>query len=272
MNPMMNHRHLSFVRCFSFTFFLLVFSFSPGAKADIEPSAQDVITEYFIVDVEGAGDVQILKEGQTEWQGAHVGSRLEEGDQISVGGDTEAVLSLKSETVVHLDEGTKMSVARLEENQTNGFLSRLTLLTGAILSDVRKHLSENNSQFEVESGGVVCGVRGTVFEVANNDGAVQTSTDEGVVDLKTPKGTRQVAAGQTCSTSKSGVSSIRPSDNQTKGRFQAWRQIRRHLGQKRASHGNKPLRLGRNPANHGTTGAKTSHVLPPSHGSSSGHR
>jgi len=221
----------------------LLWALSPCVQADIEPKLENLVTNYFIVDIQGAGDIQILKEGQSQWVRAQVGSRLEEGDKISVGDDTEAVLSLKSETLVHLDEGTEMSVAQLEENQAKGFLSRLELWGGSLLSDVKKRLKDSDSQFEVEAGGVVCGVRGTVFEVANNGGQVQASTDEGVVQVVTPRGSRQVVAGQTCSASQRGISSLRPSNFGTQERFRSWRHLHQRLSQKQGLKGKQEARL-----------------------------
>lgn len=240
---MFNRRGNFFTRSLSFIVPLLILSFSSGAKADIEPPLESLVTNYFIVDVEGGGNVQILKEGQALWKKVEVGARLEEGDQISVGDDTEVVLSLKSETLVHLDEGTEMRVSQLVENQSRGFLSRLKLLGGAVLSDVKKHLSQTNSQFEVDAGGVVCGVRGTVFETSVNGSQVQTSTAEGVVEVNTPKGSQQVTAGQTCSASRGGVSSLRASNANARERFKNWLHVRQHLQQKRGLKGKSGARV-----------------------------
>lgn len=238
---MTNHRVSCFIRCFSFPVLLLIFS--SGARADIELPLENLVTNYFIVDIEGAGDVQVLKEGQALWKKVQVGARLEEGDQISVGDDTEVVLSLKSETLVHLDEGTEMRVSQLVQNQNNGFLSRLKLLGGAVLSDVKKQLSQTNSQFEVDAGGVVCGVRGTVFETSVNGSQVQTSTGEGVVEVTTAKGSQRVTAGQTCSASKGEVFSLRSFNAQTRGRFKSWLKVRQRLQEKRALKGKSGARV-----------------------------
>ncbi len=233
------------IRRLFYVFCLLSFPFLSGAQADIEPPLEEIVSNYFVVDVEGAGNVKVLKENQSQWQQAIVGTRLEEGDRIAVGDDTEVVLSLKSHTLVHLDEDTEMGISQLEENQSEGFLSRLKLMTGSILSDVKKNLSESRSSFEVEAGGVICGVRGTVFEVANNGGQVQTSTDEGVVEVKTSQGSQEVRAGQTSLASGGRFPSVRASSGEIRARFQSWRLVHQRLRQRALSRKNfsKPLGL-----------------------------
>jgi hypothetical protein len=201
--------------------------------ADIEPSLEDILPVYFVADIQGQGNVQILREGERDWEKAKLGTRLEEGDRILVGDDTEVILSLKSETLVHLDENTEMMVARLGENPSGGFLSRLRLLTGSILSDVKKNLGESRSSFEVDAGGVVCGVRGTIFEVSADGDQIETSTDEGIVQVGTPRGSQQVKAGDSCSASPSRSPSLYASSGQTRARFQAWRDMRDRFRKKR---------------------------------------
>ncbi len=211
--------------------------------ADIEPSLEDILPVYFIADVQGEGTVQVLKEGEAHWRKARIGTRLEEGDRVLVGDDTEAILSLKSETLVHLDEDTEMSVSRLVESPSDGFLSRLKLLTGAILSDVKKNLSQTQSSFEMDAGGVVCGVRGTVFEVSAHGGQVQTSSEEGVVQVSTSLGSEPVKAGDTCSASQGHSPTVYGSSGETKARFQAWKGIRNKLRKRWAEKGEPQSRV-----------------------------
>jgi hypothetical protein len=205
-------------------------------SADIE-SSLELLPVYFIAVVQGEGNVQVLKEGETQWRKAGEGTRLEEGDRILAGDDTEVILSLQSETLIHLDEDTEMTVARLEGNNSDGFISRLRLLTGSLLCDVKKNLSQSGSKFEVDAGGVVCGVKGTVFEVASNSDPVRILTEEGEVQVKSAGGSRLVPAGDTCWASKGRFPSLYPSSEKTKARFQAWRDIRHKILQKQHESG-----------------------------------
>jgi hypothetical protein len=213
--------------------------------ADIEPSLEDILPVYFVADIQGEGNVQILREGDKDWQKTKTGMRLEEGDRILVGDDTEVILSLKSETLVHLDEDTEMTVTRLGENQSDGFFSRLKLLTGSILSDVKKNLEESRSSFEVDAGGVVCGVRGTVFEVSADGDQIETSTDEGTVQVDTSKGSQQVKAGDTCSAARGRSPSLYASSGKTKARFQSWKHIRDRFRKNRVDKGKPEPKISR---------------------------
>jgi hypothetical protein len=248
-------------------FFICFFLSSPLLRADIEPSLSDLTTDYYLTEVDGAGSVQLLKGGQAQWAQAKKGERLEEGDRIRVGEDTEVILTLKTDTLVHLDEGTEIAVDQLQDNPSGGFLSRLKLFAGAVLCDVQKHLEQTGSSFEVESGGVVCGVRGTSFEVAKNGNQVQTSTSEGVVEVKSPQGTQQVKAGQTCSNFPGHSPSLRPSSPQTQARFKAWRGIREGLRHPRSRPKPGGNRLGPNAATgHVASHPAGAHPPPPAHG------
>jgi hypothetical protein len=234
-------------------------------RADLEPSLGDLLPLYTIEEIQGSGDAKVLKESNDQWKNAKENMTLEEGDRIRVGDGTEVILRLKDDTVVHLDENSELEIARLSENESQGFLSRLKLLVGSILSDVKKNLPDTHSSFEVESGGVVCGVRGTIFEVANNGGNVETTTHEGAVDVKSSQGTQSVKAGNSCTTSKGGGSSIHPCGAAMQARLEAWKKIRQHLDQKRAqklgrapkalgSHNTHAPMLGRSPAHSGGKG------------------
>lgn len=210
-------------------FLLLLLSFPTVGRCDLEPSLQDILTVYFITDIQGAGQVQIRKEGESEWKQGKLGARLEEGDRILVGDETQVVLSLRNETLIHLDENSEMTVSNLEENGQNGFLSRLKLWTGDLLSDVKKNLRDSGSSFEVESGGVVCGVRGTVFEVSSHGGTVQTAVHEGVVHVQGGKFSKDCQAGQTCRTSHGKFQGIQKSDPGCAQRYEAWKKVRNQL-------------------------------------------
>jgi hypothetical protein len=213
----------------SFFLLSLLFSFPTAGRCDLEPSLQDILTVYFITDIQGAGQVQVRKEGDSEWKQGKLGARLEEGDRILVGDETQVVLSLRKETLLHLDENSELTVENLEENDKKGFLSRLKLWTGDLLSDVKKDLEDSGSSFEVESGGVVCGVRGTVFEVSSHGGTVQTAVHEGVVHVQGGKFSQDCRSGQTCQTSHGKFQRMQKSAPGCAQRYEAWKKVRQGL-------------------------------------------
>jgi hypothetical protein len=147
--------------------------------------------EYVVDDMKGT--VLIIEEGGTEAVPAEEEETVSGGDQVITKDDSEATLTLNPDTMFRLGPNSRVTVDQLVANSTNGFISRLKLWQGKVLSEVEK-LQESHSTFEVESGGVVCGVRGTAFEVQKKGDDVHTSTFHGVVEMK--KGTQVQTVGE----------------------------------------------------------------------------
>src|SRR5262249_29614757 len=139
---------------------------------------------------------QVMEDGAKIWDKAEEGQVLDAGDEIKVGDGSEASLTLQNDTTVHLAAGTDLKVQQIQANETQGFLSRLALLAGNVLADVKKHLEESHSTFEIESNGVVCGVRGTAFEVSANGADAQVFTHEGLVEVGAGTERHPVEAGK----------------------------------------------------------------------------
>lgn len=190
-------------------------------------------TEYVIEDIQGT-NVQVLEAGSKVWDKAEEGQEVESGDEVKVGDGSEATLTLQSETTVHLAVGTDIKVDQIQPNETQGFVSRLALLAGNVLADVKKHLDESHSTFEIESNGIVCGVRGTAFEVNAQGGDAQVSTHEGLVDVENGSETHAVAAGNVSSFERGKFRAQRPLLAFEKARFQKWRAFRQRVWKKRA--------------------------------------
>jgi hypothetical protein len=214
--------------------FLLVFgpSLRGISQADDQPAAASEPAEYIIEDIQGS-NVQVLEEGAKEWEPAVEGQVVDSGDEVKVGTASEATLTLQSETSVHLGEGTDLKVEQIEANPSNGFLSRLQVVAGTLLADVKKHLLESHSTFEVESNGVVCGVRGTAFEVNAQGDTAQVATHEGSVEVGNGTETHTVEAGNFSSFQKGKFQMQRRLDKSETGRFQKWRALRTIVLKKR---------------------------------------
>ncbi|HTC21489.1 MAG TPA: FecR family protein [bacterium] len=199
--------------------------------ADDQTSAGGEPVEYVLEDIQGT--VQVLEDGAKNWEAAQEGQVLETGDEIKVGDSSEATLTLQSETTVHLSAGTDMKVEQIEANQTNGFLSHLQVLAGSLLADVKKHLEESQSSFEIESNGVVCGVRGTAFEVNAVGDTAEVSTHEGSVEVGNGTESHMVAAGNFSSFQRGRFLMQRRLDRSEMDRFQKWRAFRQVVWKKR---------------------------------------
>src|SRR5579863_7383871 len=86
--------------------------------------------EYVVEDIQG--NVQVLEEGAKDWEAAEEGQVVETGDEIKTGDNSEATLTMQSETTVHLNADSDMKVEQIEANQTGGFLSQLQVLAGSL--------------------------------------------------------------------------------------------------------------------------------------------
>jgi len=172
-------------------------SFSCSEKKSAEGSVPAVVAgeplEYVLEDLSGTVLIKTVDETQPE--PAEEEQTLQAGDEIITQAGSEASLTLNETTMFHLSENSDVTVSQLDRNDTQGFISRLSLASGKVLSEVEK-LSDSNSTFEVSSGGVVCGVRGTSFEVEKQDSDVQTSTYNGVVAVQKDSAIQTVSAGQ----------------------------------------------------------------------------
>jgi hypothetical protein len=188
--------------------------------------------QYVIEDIQGS-NVQVMEDGTKVWDKAEEGQVLEKGDEIKVGDGSEATLALRSETTIQLAAGTDLQVQEIKSNESQGFLSRLTLLAGSVLADVKKHLNESSSSFEIESNGVVCGVRGTAFEMNTNGEEAQVSTHEGQVEVAGGGESHPVSAGQISSFRKGRFLALRALREGERSRFQKWRQFRQSVWKKR---------------------------------------
>lgn len=215
-------------------FFLVVSGFRSPVRAEEVPAdpGSDPV-QYVIEDIQGS-DVRIMEDGANVWDKAVEGQVLEKGDEIKVGEGSETTLSLRSETTVQLAAGTDLKVEEIVPNGSQGFLSRLALLAGNVLADVKKHLNESRSTFEIESNGVVCGVRGTAFEVNVDGEGAQVSTHEGEVDVVGSGESHSVSAGQISSFRKGRFLALRAMREGEKARFRKWRQFRQQVWKKRA--------------------------------------
>src|ERR1700677_1600001 len=216
---------------FFFTLGFLLANFSIVHAQTTYDSASDPV-EYVVEDIQGNG-VQVLEENSKTWDMAQEGQVLETGDEIRTGSNSQATLTMQSDTQVHLSSNSDLKVGDIEPNTTNGFLSHLVVLAGIILSDVKKNLLESHSSFEIEANGVVCAVRGTAFEVSNNNGDVETATHEGKVETLSGGESHFVTEGSAASFRDRRYQGIRRLRTDEINRFQRWRGIRSRIRQKR---------------------------------------
>ncbi len=241
----------------SLSFFILGFLLINFSLVHAQTSSDSVSdpVEYAVEDIQG-GNVQVLESNSQTWDPAQEGQILESGDEIRTGDNSQATLTLQSDTQVHLSANSDLKVGQIAPNSTNGFLSHLVVLAGVILSDVKKNLLESHSSFEIEANGVVCAVRGTAFEVSNVNGNVQTATHEGKVEMASGGESHFVTEGSAASFSGGKYQGIRQLRANEIGRFQRWRSMRMRIRNKRMQR-MRDIRMGRRQAwarRHGRAG------------------
>ena len=187
--------------------------------------------EYVIEDLKGS--VSVREEGSTQAEPAEEEEVVGEGDEIITGEGSEASLTLDENTLVHVAQNSDVKVDQLRPKPESGFLSRLELAKGRVLSEVEK-LGESHSTFEVESGGVVCGVRGTAFEVQKEGGTIHTFTYHGVVEMRQGTKVQAVVANHhsAYSPEKGGFLPPRALSGSEMGRYQNWLPKRTRIRQK----------------------------------------
>ena len=183
-----------------FTLFLLMETAFPSGPASAKAihsltrKSKSLPLQYVIQDLQGGVLIRDKKTGKTER--AQEEETVAAGDEVLTQSGAKASLTLNQNTMFRLSENSDIKVEALARRpKGTGFISRLGLLAGKILSEV-EDLRKSQSSFEVSSGGVICGVRGTAFEVEKVGKTLQTKTFHGVVEVKKGALQKTVVADQ----------------------------------------------------------------------------
>jgi hypothetical protein len=173
----------------------LPFLSKPAGADDLTSKsvALQLPTGYVLDQIQGK--VLVLPRGASKPMEAQNDQTVQTGDEITTSAGSEASLAFNGSAMIQLSGESDLVVGELARPSAEGFISRLKLVAGQILAQVEK-IGKSHSTFEIESGGVVCGVRGTAFEVQKEGPLVQTSTYEGVVEMDKEKLSQKVPAGE----------------------------------------------------------------------------
>jgi hypothetical protein len=205
-----------------------------AGKSEDDASALDrpEPLEYIVDDIRGT--VQIVPAGKTEPEAVEEEEVVEGGDEIITKADSEVSLTLNDNTTIHVSANTDIKIEKLKPNETKGFFSRMKLLAGKILSEVEK-LSDSKSEFEIEAGGVLCGIRGTAFEVKIQDDEVTTDTFHGLVEMSHDGVIQKVHENEHSSFSLKDAAFLpqRRLNDIEKGRYKKWQSRRPRIQERR---------------------------------------
>jgi hypothetical protein len=193
-----------------------------NASKGVPDSVANAPLVWVLEDV--TGTVLLQASGDTFANPVTEGQAVHPGDEVITRDASEAVLTLDETTLFRLSEDGDVKVSQLAWNSSGGFVSRLELAAGRVLSEVEK-LSDRGSTFEVESGGVICGVRGTSFEVAKTADGVEDSTFNGEVGVAAGGNTQSIGAGEHggFSNGQNGFLPKRPCTPEEKAAYENWK-------------------------------------------------
>ncbi len=113
---------------------------------------------------------------------AKMTSTVPEGSTVTTAKDATASLKLFDGSTLDIKPDSSVVVTGLQKPSLTDKMLKFKLVFGQLFATVRK-LASSKSSFEVEAGGVVCGVRGTEFSVFYDPvtGKVDVVVTEGTV-------------------------------------------------------------------------------------------
>jgi len=109
-----------------------------------------------------SGTVKIKQQNGGNTLLAKVGSVVKQGERVVTDKDSTAVLQFFDGSQLTVKPQTDFWLSKLKAPSPQDKILKFKMLLGSLLAQVTK-LNSSNSSFEVEAGGVVCGVRGTKF-------------------------------------------------------------------------------------------------------------
>jgi FecR protein len=149
------------------------------------------------------GGVTVVHDGKS--RSGQTPQALFQGDRVVTGPEARAYLEFANGGTVEVGPGSATAVKELDITPKD-FKARFLLAWGEFRAKVRK-LAGASSRFEVQAGGVVAGVRGTVFGVDYDkaEGRVEAQTFEGTIFTRSGGKERLVEKGYALALEKTGI-------------------------------------------------------------------
>jgi len=168
-----------------FTFVLIGLAAVP-VFADIQTTPnQGIFTSV-------SGQVQVKTAKGHKTKKAQKDMTVFEGDRIITQDQSSAVLRLFDGSSLDISANTEFVLSKLQKPSPQDKVIQFKLIVGELLAAVEK-LTTSKSSFEIEAGGVVCGVRGTRFSMKSSGGhkpQVDLHVFEGIVYVVDSKGNK----------------------------------------------------------------------------------
>ena len=144
------------------------------------------------------GKVQVKTSKGKKTRSAKKDAAVIEGERIKTDKTSTATLRLFDGSELQISPNTEFALSKLQQPTLKDKVIRFKLLVGKLFAKVKK-LATSKSSFEIEAGGVVCGVRGTQYSYSYDPATNQVTVhvDEGTVYLNSNGNTYIFTAGQT---------------------------------------------------------------------------
>ncbi len=142
------------------------------------------------------GKVEVKDAQGKNTRAAEKDAAVVEGEHISAGPDSQATLQLFDGSKVDISPNTAFVLEKLQQPNLDDKVIQFKLELGKLFATV-KRLATAKSSFEIEAGGVVCGVRGTQYWMEYNPstGKVNVLVLDGTVWSTTNGQTQILHAG-----------------------------------------------------------------------------
>lgn len=167
------------------------FGFSVSLAATPSRTTQGLFTSV-------SGKVQVTSKSGKKTRTAQKDATVVEGERIITDKDSKATLQLFDGSQIDINPNTDLALTKMQKPSAKDKILQFKLFVGSLLSKVKK-LASSKSSFEIEAGGVVCGVRGTQYSYSYDPKAhnVTVHVNEGTVFLNANGHTYLFNAGQT---------------------------------------------------------------------------
>ena len=173
----------------AFLAFSLIFSVRLAALA---ASSQDsgVLTQV-------SGNVTVKNKSGQALASVKNGSKVQEGDRVQTSANSQTTVRFFDGSQLAISQNSNIQMTRIRKLPGQDKVLRFKLLVGKMMATVQK-LASSKSSFEVEAGGVVCGVRGTQYSVQYDPttGKVNVQVLDGTVWVDANGKTFTFGAGQ----------------------------------------------------------------------------
>ncbi|GEM_PF-5829784 len=161
------------------------------------------------------------------------GDPLQPGEELFAGKQGQAVLMLTENTLIEVQEETRLRLDSLVPGPAGEFTTRWTLQGGRILWQVQK-LGPAHSAFEVDLGGMAATVSGSTFETTLEGDQTDLGVQDGEVAVMGPGPAEKVEGGSHLAFQRGLLQLRRRLDRSEKERFEGWKTLKAEARENRA--------------------------------------